>query len=136
VVLLQYMTLVQWLVPQVNTDLKHWNSNNGQISQGFVDHTYCFFIHFFIQNKETKSRFRTIGLFVLAMFGIRTYPLSRISVHTYYYRKIGFDIDSFFLSVADFQRVLASVGYKTLLQGIVLWLLISSMALWVVISFF
>jgi uncharacterized membrane protein YadS len=23
VVLLQYMTLVQWLVPQVNTDLKH-----------------------------------------------------------------------------------------------------------------
>jgi hypothetical protein len=104
VVLLQYMTLVQWLVPQVNTDLKHWNSNNGQISQGFVDHTYCFFIHFFIQNKETKSRFRTIGLFV---------PLCSEYVPTlcpgyqfipYYYRKIGFDIDSFFLSVADFQR--------------------------------
>jgi hypothetical protein len=90
------------------------NSNNGQISQGFVDHTYCFFIHFFIQNKETKSRFRTI-CFVPHMFEYVPTLCPGYQFIPYYYRKIGFDIDSFSLIGCGLSKeVLASVGYKPL----------------------
>jgi uncharacterized membrane protein YadS len=111
------------------------NSNNGQISQGFVDHTYCFFIHFFIQNKEeTKIKIPYfIGLFVLAMFANTYLPFVQIG-YQFILTIAKSGLTTFFHRLRTFKRSLASVGYKPLLQGIVLWLLISSMALWVVIS--
>jgi uncharacterized membrane protein YadS len=92
------------------------------------------FIHFFIQKKKTKSRFRTLLVCLYSLCSrIRTPFVQDISSYLTTIAKSGLTLT---LSYRLHKEVLASVGYKPLLQGIVLWLLISSMALWVVISLF
>jgi uncharacterized membrane protein YadS len=50
--------------------------------------------------------------------------------------KSGLTLTLFLIGCGLSKKVLSSVGYKPLLQGVALWLLISSMALWVVLTLF
>jgi uncharacterized integral membrane protein (TIGR00698 family) len=98
----------------------------------------AFLSTFLFKNKETKIKIPYfIGLFVLAMFANTYLPFVQdISSYLTTIAKSGLTLTLFLIGCGLSKEVLASVGYKPLLQGIVLWLLISSMALWVVISFF
>jgi hypothetical protein len=66
------------------------------------------------------------------MFANTYLPFVQVSVHTYYYRKIGFDIDSF--SFVDFQK--KYIISKPLPAGISAVVTNLFDGLWVVISFF
>ena len=98
----------------------------------------AFLSTFLFKNKETKIKIPYfIGLFVLAMFANTYLPFVQgISPYLTTIAKSGLTLTLFLIGCGLSKEVLASVGYKPLLQGIVLWLLISSMALWVAVSFF
>jgi uncharacterized integral membrane protein (TIGR00698 family) len=76
-----------------------------------------------------------IGLFVLAM-AINTYfpSIHRVSVEIVNLAKIGLTITLFLIGAGLSSAVLKSVGIKPLLQGIILWIVISVVALWAVMN--
>jgi uncharacterized integral membrane protein (TIGR00698 family) len=98
----------------------------------------AFFSTFLFKNKETKIKIPYfIGLFVLAMIANTYLPfVQEISPYLTTIAKSGLTLTLFLIGCGLSKEVLSSVGYKPLLQGIVLWLLISSLALWVVVSLF
>ncbi len=76
-----------------------------------------------------------IGLFVLAII-IHTY-VPYIQPYTHYitgYAKAGLNLTLFLIGCGLSGNILQSVGYKPLIQGILLWVTISVTALWAVIS--
>ena len=76
-----------------------------------------------------------IGLFILAMI-INTYvPL--VQQYSYYLTavaKAGLTLTLFLIGCGLSRKVLQSVGLKPLVQGIVLWVIISAASLWAVIT--
>lgn len=88
------------------------------------------------KNKGTKIKIPYfIGLFVLAMIANTYVPF----VHEYSpyltgLAKAGLTLTLFLIGCGLSRKVLLSVGYKPLLQGVVLWFLISAIALWAILS--
>ena len=96
----------------------------------------AFLSTFIFKNKGTKIKIPYfIGLFVLAMI-LNTYvPI--VQEYSHYLTAIaksGLTLTLFLIGCGLSRKVLLSVGYKPLLQGVVLWLIISGAALWAVRS--
>ena len=98
----------------------------------------AFISTFIFKNKGTKIKIPYfIGLFVLAMIANTYIPF--VQEYSYYLTTIaksGLTLTLFLIGCGLSRKVLISVGYKPLLQGIVLWVFISVTALWAVISLF
>lgn len=97
----------------------------------------AFLSAFFFRTKGARIKIPYfIGLFVLAM-AVNTYiPF----VHSYSHyavsvAKSGLTLTLFLIGCGMSRKLLLSVGVKPLLQGILLWLIISAAGLWAVISF-
>ena len=91
---------------------------------------------FFFKNKNTKIKIPYfIGLFVLAMV-LNTYlPLvQHISHYLTGIAKAGLTLTLFLIGCGLNRKLLQSVGFKPLIQGGLLWLLISAVALCAVIG--
>ncbi|WP_253810265.1 YeiH family protein [Hydrotalea flava] len=74
-----------------------------------------------------------IGLFVLAMIANTYLPLGTyFSRYIVYIAKSGLTLTLFLIGCGLSRKVLVSVGFKPLIQGIVLWAIISVAALWAV----
>ncbi|SHI32881.1 conserved hypothetical integral membrane protein [Arenibacter nanhaiticus] len=77
-----------------------------------------------------------IGLFVLAMMANTYIPF--VQEYSHYLTSIakaGLTLTLFLIGCGLNRNVLSAVGYKPLLQGIVLWVLIAAGALWAIMSF-
>lgn len=76
-----------------------------------------------------------IGLFVVAIL-INTYIpfVHRISEHLVSLSKLGLTITLFLIGSGLSKKVLVSVGIKPILQGTVLWIIISIFGLWAVLT--
>lgn len=98
----------------------------------------AFFSTFIFKNKETKIKIPYfIGLFVLAIIANTYIPfVQEYSSYLTTIAKSGLTLTLFLIGCGLSRKVLLSVGYKPLLQGIVLWAFISITALWAVISLF
>jgi uncharacterized integral membrane protein (TIGR00698 family) len=95
----------------------------------------AFMSTFIFKNKSKKINIPYfIGLFVLAMV-VNTYipAVSIISPYLIMIAKAGLTLTLFLIGAGLSRKVLASVGVKPLLQGVVLWVLISTTALYAVI---
>ncbi|GAB2683685.1 putative sulfate exporter family transporter [Mucilaginibacter koreensis] len=74
-----------------------------------------------------------IGLFILAMIANTYLPLVKlISPYMVMIAKAGLTLTLFLIGAGLSRQVLASVGFKPLLQGVVLWILISTSALYAI----
>lgn len=94
----------------------------------------AFMSTFIFKNKSKKISIPWfIGLFVLAMIG-NTYLLQvkLISPYMIMIAKAGLTLTLFLIGAGLSRKVLASVGIKPLLQGVILWMAISSIALYAV----
>ena len=91
---------------------------------------------FIFKNKGGKIKIPWfIGLFVLAMI-VNTY-VPFMQQYNYYLTglaKAGLTLTLFLIGCGLSRKVLQSVGFKPLIQGVVLWVLISTVALWAVKS--
>lgn len=91
---------------------------------------------FIFKNKETKIKIPYfIGLFILAMIANTYVPI----VHDFSHYITGFakatlTLTLFLIGCGLSRKVLVSVGYKPLIQGIVIWFIISVSTLWIIIS--
>lgn len=76
-----------------------------------------------------------IGLFIVAMI-LNTYvpAVTHISPYITTLAKAGLTLTLFLIGCGLNQKVLKSVGYKPLLQGIILWVAISAAALWAIMN--
>lgn len=76
-----------------------------------------------------------IGLFILAMI-LNTYLpfIHPVAMEMVNLAKIGLTVTLFLIGAGLSTKVLKSVGVKPLLQGIILWIVISSVALWAVMN--
>ncbi len=96
----------------------------------------AFLSAFLFKNKKSKVKIPWfIGLFILAMI-LNTYvPL--VQAYNHYVvslAKSGLTLTLFLIGCGLSAKVLKSVGYKPLMQGIILWIIISVAALWAVLS--
>ena len=94
----------------------------------------AFFSTLLFKNKSSKLKIPYfIGLFVLAMMA-NTYSalLQEYSSYLVAIAKAGLTVTLFLIGCGLSKKVLQSVGIKPLLQGVVLWLIISAAALWMV----
>lgn len=87
-------------------------------------------------NKSSKVKVPYfIGLFVLAMMANTYIPGIKIfSRYAVVIAKSGLTLTLFLIGCGLSRKVLQSVGFKPLIQGILLWVGISSAALWAVLS--
>ena len=88
------------------------------------------------KNKATKIKIPWfIGFFILAMI-VNTYMtgIKHIAPILVTVGKTGLTLTLFLIGAGLSGKVLKAVGVKTLLQGIILWLVISVAALWAVTS--
>ncbi|MEO6681508.1 MAG: putative sulfate exporter family transporter [Ginsengibacter sp.] len=77
-----------------------------------------------------------IGLFILAMIVNTYFPIiNPVSGYLVTLAKIGLTVTLFLIGAGLSADVLKSVGFKPLLQGIILWLVISATALYAVMHF-
>lgn len=102
-----------------------------------MDYTSCFRFFFHIKNKTAKVKIPYfIGFFILAMI-LNTYmpgvPVIAPALVTL--AKIGLTLTLFLIGAGLSGKVLRSVGVKPLLQGIILWVVISVAALWAIVGF-
>lgn len=75
-----------------------------------------------------------IGLFILAIIANTYIPsIAIVSPHLITIAKAGLTLTLFLIGAGLSRRVLASVGFKPLLQGLMLWIAISAAALYAVI---
>jgi len=97
----------------------------------------AFISTFIFKNKKSKIKIPYfIGLFFLAMI-LNSY-LSFVQQYSYYVvsvAKSGLTLTLFLIGSGLSKKVLKSVGFKPLIQGIVLWIIISLVSLWVVSSY-
>ena len=91
---------------------------------------------FIFKNKETKIKIPYfIGLFILAMIANTYIPLVQKNSHYITgFAKATLTLTLFLIGCGLSRKVLISVGYKPLLQGIVIWVIISAATLWAIIS--
>ena len=96
----------------------------------------AFFSMLLFKNKNSKLKIPYfIGLFVLAMIANTYSPFVReYSSYLVVIAKAGLTVTLFLIGCGLSKKVLQSVGIKPLLQGIVLWLIISVAALWMVME--
>lgn len=96
----------------------------------------AFLSTFIFKNKGGKIKIPYfIGLFVLAMI-VNTY-VPFVQQYNHYitgFAKAGLTLTLFLIGCGLSGKVLRSVGFKPLIQGIVLWIIISAAALWAVTS--
>jgi len=90
----------------------------------------------FFSNKTSKVKIPYfIGLFVLAMMANTYIPGIKIfSRYAVVIAKSGLTLTLFLIGCGLSRKVLQSVGFKPLIQGILLWAGISAAALWAVLS--
>lgn len=96
----------------------------------------AFFSTLLFKNKSGKLKIPYfIGLFVLAMMA-NTYSslVQEYSSYLVAIAKAGLTVTLFLIGCGLSKKVLQSVGLKPLLQGVVLWLIISVTALWMVMK--
>ena len=95
----------------------------------------AFMSTFIFKNKSKKiSVPYFIGLFILAMIANTYIPaLSVISPYLVIIAKAGLTLTLFLIGAGLSRTVLSSVGFRPLLQGVVLWITISATALYAVI---
>lgn len=96
----------------------------------------AFLSTFIFKNKGGKIKIPYfIGLFVLAMV-VNTYLpfVQKYSQYLTGFAKAGLTLTLFLIGCGLSRKVLQSVGFKPLIQGVVLWILISAAALWAVTS--
>ncbi|MHB1921313.1 MAG: YeiH family protein [Chitinophagaceae bacterium] len=91
---------------------------------------------FLYQNKSKKIKIPYfIGLFVLAMVGNTFVPqIHRMAPVVVALSKSGLTLTLFLIGAGLSRAVLKSVGYRPMLQGILLWITISTSALWAVMT--
>ena len=92
---------------------------------------------FIFKNKSKRIKIPYfIGLFVLAMI-VNTYipALSTIGAYIIDISRSCLTLTLFLIGAGLSRKVLASVGFKPMLQGVVLWIIISASALYAVIQF-
>ena len=96
----------------------------------------AFFSTLLFKNKSSKLKIPYfIGLFVLAMIANTYSPFVReYSSYLVAIAKAGLTVTLFLIGCGLSKKVLQSVGIKPLLQGVVLWLIISLAALWMVMQ--
>ena len=96
----------------------------------------AFLSTFIFKNKKTKIKIPYfIGLFVLAMIANTYIPF--VQEYSHYitgFAKATLTLTLFLIGCGLSRKVLVSVGYKPLLQGIVLWIIISVSTLWGIFS--
>ena len=94
----------------------------------------AFLSTFIFKNKGVKIKIPYfIGLFVLAIIA-NTY-VSFVTQYSHYltgFAKAGLTLTLFLIGCGLSRKVLQAVGYKPLIQGVVLWVIISTVALWAV----
>ena len=95
----------------------------------------AFMSAFIFKNKSKKIAVPYfIGLFILAMMANTYVPaVSRISPYLITLAKAGLTLTLFLIGAGLSRKVLSSVGFRPLLQGVVLWIAISATALYAVI---
>ena len=88
------------------------------------------------KNKGSKIKIPYfIGLFILAMIANTYVPF--VQQYSYYLTaiaKAGLTLTLFLIGCGLSRKVLQSVGLKPLIQGVVLWIIISAASLWAVIT--
>ena len=96
----------------------------------------AFLSTFIFKNKDTKIKIPYfIGLFVLAMIANSYNPfVHQYSHYITSFAKATLTLTLFLIGCGLSRKVLVSVGYKPLLQGIILWVAISVTTLWAIIS--
>ena len=89
---------------------------------------------FVFKNKSKKITIPYfIGLFILAMIANTYLPaVTKLSPYITIIAKAGLTLTLFLIGAGLSRKVLASVGFKPLLQGVILWVVISSTALYAV----
>jgi uncharacterized integral membrane protein (TIGR00698 family) len=94
----------------------------------------AFMSTFIFKNKSKKISIPYfIGLFILAMVANTYVPaVSIISPYLITVAKAGLTLTLFLIGAGLSRKVLASVGFKPLVQGVALWILISTTALYAV----
>ncbi len=96
----------------------------------------AFLSTFIFKNKGSKIKIPYfIGLFVLAMI-LNTY-VPFVHQYSHYltgFAKAGLTLTLFLIGCGLSRKVLQAVGFKPLIQGVVLWVIISVAALWAVTS--
>lgn len=94
----------------------------------------AFLSTFIFKNKGVKIKIPYfIGLFVLAMIANTYVPF--VTQYSHYltgFAKAGLMLTLFLIGCGLSRKVLQAVGYKPLIQGVVLWVIISTVALWAV----
>ena len=94
----------------------------------------AFLSTFIFKNKGVKIKIPYfIGLFVLAMIANTYVPF--VTQYSHYltgFAKAGLTLTLFLIGCGLSRKVLQAVGYKPLIQGVVLWVIISTVALWAV----
>lgn len=96
----------------------------------------AFFSTILFKNKSRKLKIPYfIGLFVLAMIANTYSPIvQEYSSYLVAIAKAGLTVTLFLIGCGLSKKVLQSVGIKPLVQGVVLWLIISVAALWMVMQ--
>ena len=96
----------------------------------------AFLSTFIFKNKGSKIKIPYfIGLFILAMIANTYIPfVSKYGHYLTAIAKAGLTLTLFLIGCGLSRKVLQSVGFKPLLQGVVLWIIIASTALWAVTS--
>ncbi len=96
----------------------------------------AFLSTFIFKNKGSKIKIPYfIGMFILAMI-VNTY-VPFVQQYSHYltgFAKAGLTLTLFLIGCGLSRKVLQSVGFKPLIQGVVLWVIISVAALWAVTS--
>ena len=94
----------------------------------------AFLSTFIFKNKESKIKIPYfIGLFVLAMIANTYIPF--VQQYNHYLTNIakaGLTLTLFLIGCGLNRKTISSVGFKPLIQGVILWMIISTAALWAV----
>ena len=94
----------------------------------------AFLSTFIFKNKESKIKIPYfIGLFVLAMIANTYIPF--VQQYNHYLTNIakaGLTLTLFLIGCGLNRKTISSVGFKPLIQGVILWMIIATAALWAV----
>lgn len=97
----------------------------------------AFLSSFIFKNKDSKIKIPYfIGLFVFAMIANTYIPF--IQQYNHYLTNIakaGLTLTLFLIGCGLNRKTISSVGFKPLIQGVILWMIISTAALWAVTTF-
>lgn len=97
----------------------------------------AFMSAFLFKSKETKIKFPYFILLFIVAIIMNTYlpGIQKVSGEIVYISKTGLTVTLFLIGSALSGKILSSVGFKPILQGIILWIFISLSALCAVVYF-